>query len=137
MKLQKSVTIGSATLSLETGHLAKQAQGSVLVRLGDTVVLTTACTQQSAIPRDFEIGPRSRAHADARRARARRALDHLLARFAHRTTRQFKSAQSRSPAAAYCRTTPCVAREAPRPAPVSCARRAARSEPARICSQIV
>ncbi|MBZ0088816.1 MAG: polyribonucleotide nucleotidyltransferase [Thermoanaerobaculia bacterium] len=53
MKLQKSVTIGSATLSLETGHLAKQAQGSVLVRLGDTVVLTTACTQQSAIPRDF------------------------------------------------------------------------------------
>ncbi len=53
MKLQKSVTIGSATLSLETGRLAKQAQGSILVRLGDTVVLTTACTQQSAIPRDF------------------------------------------------------------------------------------
>ena len=53
MKQQTSVQIGSGTLSLETGHLAKQAQGAVLVRLGDTVVLTTACTQQSAIPRDF------------------------------------------------------------------------------------
>ena len=35
-------TIGSSTISIETGKLAKQASGSVLVRSGDTVVLVTA-----------------------------------------------------------------------------------------------
>ena len=34
---------GGKTLHFETGHLAKQAQGSVIVRLGDNVVLGTAC----------------------------------------------------------------------------------------------
>jgi len=53
MKLQKSFQFGSSTLSLETGHLAKQADGSALIRLGDTVVLSTVCMQQSAMPRDF------------------------------------------------------------------------------------
>ncbi|MBW2317048.1 MAG: polyribonucleotide nucleotidyltransferase, partial [Deltaproteobacteria bacterium] len=38
--------LGSEELSLETGRLAKQADGSVIVRLGDTVVLTTACGQK-------------------------------------------------------------------------------------------
>lgn len=36
-------TIGRQTLSIETGRLAKQASGSVLIRYGDTVVLATAC----------------------------------------------------------------------------------------------
>jgi polyribonucleotide nucleotidyltransferase len=40
----REISIGSRTLSIETGRLAKQADGSVVVRLGDTVVLVTACT---------------------------------------------------------------------------------------------
>jgi len=36
------VEIGGKTISLETGRLAKQASGAVLVRCGDTVVLVTA-----------------------------------------------------------------------------------------------
>src|SRR5438132_4833013 len=35
--------IGDKTLRLETGKLAKQAHGSVIVRYGDSVVLVTAC----------------------------------------------------------------------------------------------
>jgi polyribonucleotide nucleotidyltransferase len=38
--------IGPGTLSIETGRMAKQADGAVLVRLGDTVVLATACAQK-------------------------------------------------------------------------------------------
>src|SRR5579885_1704533 len=37
-----SVTVGGAEITLETGKLAKQADGAVLVRSGDTVVLATA-----------------------------------------------------------------------------------------------
>lgn len=39
----RELTIGSKTLSFETGKLAKQAGGSVIVRYGDSVVLVTAC----------------------------------------------------------------------------------------------
>ena len=39
----RQVTLGSKTLSFETGKLAKQAGGSVIVRSGDSVVLVTAC----------------------------------------------------------------------------------------------
>src|SRR3954471_13912678 len=49
VNLQKrEVRIGSRTISLETGKLAKQADGSVLVRSGDTVVLVTACHAANA-----------------------------------------------------------------------------------------
>jgi polyribonucleotide nucleotidyltransferase len=44
----REVRIGSRTISFETGKLAKQADGSVLVRSGDTVVLVTACHAASA-----------------------------------------------------------------------------------------
>src|SRR5438876_7214675 len=37
-----SVTVGDQELTFETGKLAKQADGSVLVRSGDTMVLSTA-----------------------------------------------------------------------------------------------
>jgi polyribonucleotide nucleotidyltransferase len=37
-----SVTVGDQELSFETGKLAKQADGAVLVRAGDTMVLATA-----------------------------------------------------------------------------------------------
>ena len=43
----RELPIGHATLSLETGKLAKQADGSVIVRFGDSVVLVTACRNSS------------------------------------------------------------------------------------------
>src|SRR5215211_1521933 len=46
----RELRIGQQTLTLETGKLAKQAHGSVIVRLGDSVVLVTAC--HSASPRE-------------------------------------------------------------------------------------
>src|SRR5438309_7167751 len=39
----REVIVGDKTLSFETGKLAKQAGGSVMVRFGDSVVLVTAC----------------------------------------------------------------------------------------------
>jgi polyribonucleotide nucleotidyltransferase len=39
--------IGGRTLSLETGRIARQADGAVMVRYGDTVVLVTAVTAPS------------------------------------------------------------------------------------------
>ncbi len=53
MVTKKELQIGGSTLSIETGKLAKQASGSVVVRLGDTVVLATACFKDSAGPGDF------------------------------------------------------------------------------------
>ncbi len=46
----REVTIGQQTLRLETGKLAKQAAGAVIVRYGDSVVLVTAC--RAANPRE-------------------------------------------------------------------------------------
>jgi len=49
VNLQKrEVRIGPRTISLETGKLAKQADGAVVVRSGDTAVLVTACHAASA-----------------------------------------------------------------------------------------
>src|SRR5688500_5686479 len=49
VNLQKrEIQIGSRTITLETGKLAKQADGSVIVRSGDTVVLVTACHAATA-----------------------------------------------------------------------------------------
>jgi polyribonucleotide nucleotidyltransferase len=45
---RREIQIGSRTITLETGKLAKQADGAVLVRSGDTVVLVTACRAASA-----------------------------------------------------------------------------------------
>lgn len=44
--IRRSIDLAGRTLTLETGHLAKQASGSVLVRYGDTVVLVTATGSQ-------------------------------------------------------------------------------------------
>ena len=46
----REISIGRQTLSIETGRLAKQADGSVVVRSGDTMVLVTACAD--ANPRE-------------------------------------------------------------------------------------
>jgi polyribonucleotide nucleotidyltransferase len=40
------MALGQHTLSIETGKMAKQADGAVVVRLGDTVILATACAQR-------------------------------------------------------------------------------------------
>ncbi len=42
------VEIGGRTISLETGRLARQANGAVLVRCGDTVVLVSAVAREEA-----------------------------------------------------------------------------------------
>src|SRR5919205_3576214 len=44
----RDVTIDNKTLHFETGKLAKQADGAVIVRSGDSVVLVTACRAASA-----------------------------------------------------------------------------------------
>src|SRR6187431_414865 len=48
----RELAIGAGTLRFETGKLAKQAGGSVIVRFGDSVVLVSACrgiTQREGI----------------------------------------------------------------------------------------
>ena len=48
MLVQKEVEIGGKKLSIETGRYAKQANGSVMVRYGDTMVLVTAVASKEA-----------------------------------------------------------------------------------------
>src|SRR5467141_2085747 len=50
---QVTVEVGGRPLILETGKIAKQANGAILARYGDTVVLTTACMAPTANDRDF------------------------------------------------------------------------------------
>jgi polyribonucleotide nucleotidyltransferase len=45
---RREVTIGPRTVSIETGKLAKQADGAVIVRSGDTMVIVTACHAATA-----------------------------------------------------------------------------------------
>jgi polyribonucleotide nucleotidyltransferase len=45
--------IGGKTLSIQTGKVAKQASGSVVVQYGDTVVLVTVVSTQEERPGDF------------------------------------------------------------------------------------
>jgi polyribonucleotide nucleotidyltransferase len=47
---KRELQIGRQTLSIETGRLAKQADGAAVVRYGDTIVLVTAC--HAATPRE-------------------------------------------------------------------------------------
>ncbi len=51
---QVEVEVGGRKLTFETGKVAKQADGAVLARYGDTVVLVTACMAPEPVPgRDF------------------------------------------------------------------------------------
>src|SRR5712691_4050611 len=50
---QVTVEVGGRPLILETGKIAKQANGAITARYGDTVVLTTACMAPTANDRDF------------------------------------------------------------------------------------
>src|SRR5690606_24073475 len=50
MIVRESVKIGDKTVILETGRIAKQAGGSVLVTCGETIVLVTVCGAKEAKP---------------------------------------------------------------------------------------
>jgi len=47
------VEVGGRPLTIETGKLAKQANGAVLLKYGDTQLLVTACMDSRANDRDF------------------------------------------------------------------------------------
>ncbi len=47
----KTITLSDGrTITLETGKLAKQADGAVMVRMGNTMLLATVCSAQDAVP---------------------------------------------------------------------------------------
>jgi polyribonucleotide nucleotidyltransferase len=50
---QVSVEVGGRTLILENGKIARQANGAIVARYGDTVVLNTACMANKPNDRDF------------------------------------------------------------------------------------
>jgi len=51
---KKTFSYGPHSVTLESGEVARQAEGAVLASMGQTVVLVTACAQKSAVPgRDF------------------------------------------------------------------------------------
>src|SRR5579859_7835873 len=53
MTHQSSVEIGGRRLSFETGKMARQANGAVVLRYGDTVILATACMDSKPTEKDF------------------------------------------------------------------------------------
>jgi polyribonucleotide nucleotidyltransferase len=53
MTYKKELEIGGRSLSLETGAVAKQANGACVIRYGDTVVLATACYKDGVVLGDF------------------------------------------------------------------------------------
>jgi polyribonucleotide nucleotidyltransferase len=53
MPHQVSVEVGGRTLTLETGKVARQANGAILARYGDSVVLVTACMDTKSNPKEF------------------------------------------------------------------------------------
>jgi len=50
---QVSIEVGGRPLILETGKIAKQANGAVTARYGDTVILVSACMANKPNDRDF------------------------------------------------------------------------------------
>lgn len=53
-QIKKSLQYGEQVITLETGIIARQATGAVVVSMGDTVVLVTVVTKRETVPeRDF------------------------------------------------------------------------------------
>ena len=48
-----SIEVGGRPLTIETGKYAKQANGSVVIRQDDSMVLVTACATKDDVPFDF------------------------------------------------------------------------------------
>src|SRR5439155_12487596 len=53
MHITKTITVGERELTIETGRMAKQADGSVVVRYGDTMVLVTSVSAREKKDIDF------------------------------------------------------------------------------------
>ena len=51
--IKKSFQFGAHTVTLETGEIARQATGAVIVNMDDTVVMVTVVGEKSSQPRDF------------------------------------------------------------------------------------
>ena len=51
--LKESIKLGDRELTVETGRIAKQADGSVVIRYGDTMVLVAAVA--AAYPRGWDL----------------------------------------------------------------------------------
>ena len=49
MIFRKEIEIGEKTIIIETGKIAKQAHGSVVVRCGDTMILATCCAVEGDV----------------------------------------------------------------------------------------
>jgi polyribonucleotide nucleotidyltransferase len=49
MIIEESVEVGGRKLSIETGRVARQADGAVIVRYGDTMVLVTSCISEEPL----------------------------------------------------------------------------------------
>ena len=45
-----SVTINDQEITFETGKIARQANGSIIIRVGDTMILATACSSHEPLP---------------------------------------------------------------------------------------
>ena len=57
---KKSFSYGAHTVTLETGEIARQAHGAVLVNMDETVVLATVVAAKEPKPgQDFFAGSRS------------------------------------------------------------------------------
>ena len=54
-KVVVKLPVGGREIAIESGRMAKQADGAVLVRAGDTAVLVTACAQKE--PKDLPFLP--------------------------------------------------------------------------------
>lgn len=50
MIVRETVKVGDKLITIETGRIAKQAHGAVMVTCGESVVLVTACGTQEARP---------------------------------------------------------------------------------------
>ena len=50
MMERKEIDFGGRPLIIETGHIAKQANGAVLVRQGDTVVMAAVVATTAPAP---------------------------------------------------------------------------------------
>ena len=52
--VKKSFPYGEHQVTIETGEIARQAGGAVVVSMGDTIVLVTAVAKKEAVPgKDF------------------------------------------------------------------------------------
>jgi len=53
LRVKVSMPFGDSELSIESGWVAKQADGAVLIRCGETVVLVTVCRAAARVGQDF------------------------------------------------------------------------------------